>query len=230
MFHLKVKPSPPLAVGRETAGHAVELLGDCHHAGVAVVHLLVELFEESDRLEVLAPTVLVGDPLPGLARVVEVQHRRHRVDAQPVDMELLDPVQRVGDQEVAHLVAPEVEDQGSPVRLRTTPRVGVLVQRGAVEARQRPLIAREMRRDPVDDDPDAALVEVVDEPAEVVRRPVPRGGRVVAAHLVAPRAPEGMFGDGQKLDVGEAQRLAVVGQLHGELAVVEHGVVGAAAP
>ncbi len=194
------------------------------------MHLLVELLDERDRLEVLATAVLVGDPLAGLARVVEVQHRGHGVDAQPVDVELLDPVQRVGDQEVAHLVAAEVEDQRAPVRLRAAARVGVLVQRGAVEARQRPLVAREVRRHPVDDDADAALVEVVDEPAQVVRRPVPRGGRVVAAHLVAPRATEGMLRDRQQLDVGEAHALAVLGELRRQVAVGEEGIVGAAPP
>ena len=71
----------------------------------------------ADRLEVLAAAVHVGHPLALLARVVEVEHRRHGVDPQPVDVELLEPVQRVGDQEVAHLRVAEVEDQRAPVRL-----------------------------------------------------------------------------------------------------------------
>ncbi len=68
---------------------------------------LVHLPEEGDRFEVVPPALLVGNPLPVLAGIVEVEHRRHAVDTEPVGVELLHPVQGVGDQEVAHLVAPE---------------------------------------------------------------------------------------------------------------------------
>ena len=57
----------------------------------------------------------VGLPLALLAGVVEVEHRGDGVDPDAVDVELLQPVQRVGDEEVAHLLAPEVEDVGAPV-------------------------------------------------------------------------------------------------------------------
>ena len=66
---------------------------------------------------------MFGHPLAGLAGVVEVEHRGDAVDAQPVDVELLQPVQGVGDQEVAHLRAPEVEDVGAPL--------GVLARAGS---------------------------------------------------------------------------------------------------
>ena len=46
---------------------------------------------------------------------------------------------------------------------------------------------------------------VVDERAEVVGRAEPRGRRVVAGDLVAPRAAERVLGDRQQLDVGEAR-------------------------
>ena len=74
-----------------------------------------------------------------LTRVVEVEHRRHGVDPQAVDVELVEPVQGVRDEEVADLAAAEVEDVGAPVELLAAARVGVLVERGAVEAREREL-------------------------------------------------------------------------------------------
>jgi hypothetical protein len=126
--------------------------------GSRVEHL-VELLEERDRVEVLAAAELVGDPLALAARVVEVEHRGDRVDADPVDVVLAQPEQRVGDEEVAHLVAPEVEHQRAPVRVRAAARVGVLVERGAVEARERELVAREVRRHPVEDHADPVLVQ-----------------------------------------------------------------------
>jgi hypothetical protein len=74
--------------------------------GTALVRGGVHLLEERDRLEVLPPAVLVGHPLAVLAGVVQVQHRGHPVDAKAVDVELLEPVQRVGHEEVAHLERP----------------------------------------------------------------------------------------------------------------------------
>ena len=49
--------------------------------------------------------------------------------------------------------------------------VGVLVEVTAVESRQCEVVGREMGGDPVEDDPDAVLMEVVDEVAEVVGGP-----------------------------------------------------------
>ena len=146
------------------------LLGDHHHAGMLGEHDGVQLSQEVDGVEVLAAAESVGHPLARLARVVEVQHRGDGVDAQPVDVELVEPVEGVGDEEVADLVAAVVEDERAPVGVLALAGVGVLVQRGAVEAGQRPVVAGEVGRHPVDDDADAPLVEVVDEEPEVVGR------------------------------------------------------------
>ena len=132
------------------------------------MHDLVHLLQERDRVEVLAPAELVRHPLALLARVVEVEHRRDGVDAQAVGVELLQPVERVREQEVPHLVAPVVEDERAPVRMRAAARVLVLVERRAVEARERPLVAREVRGHPVEDHADLLPVQLVDERAEVV--------------------------------------------------------------
>ena len=164
------------------------LLGRRDHAGLAREQHLVELLEERDRVEVLAAAELVRHPLARLARVVEVEHRGDGVDADAVDVVLAHPEQGVGDEEVADLVAPVVEDQRAPVRVRAAARVGVLVERGAVEARERELVAREVRRHPVEDHAEAVAVQAVDELAEVVGRAEARRRRVVAGHLVAPRA------------------------------------------
>jgi hypothetical protein len=55
-------------------------------------------------------------------------------------------------------------------------RIVVLVERGAVEAGQGPLVAREVCRHPVDDDAETATVQHVDEGAEVVRIAEPAVG------------------------------------------------------
>ena len=161
----------PAEVGRpRDARPRRRLLGDREHAGLAPVQDLVQLLQERDRLEVLAAAERVRHPLALLARVVEVEHRRDRVDAEPVGVVLAQPVERVREQEVPHLVAAEVEDERAPVGVRAAPRVLVLVERRAVEARERQLVAREVRGHPVEDHADPALVQRVDERAEVVRR------------------------------------------------------------
>ena len=98
--------------------------------------LLVELLEEVDGFEVLAAAEAVGNPLAFLAAVVEVQHRGDGIDAQAVDVVLVEPEQGVGEQEVADLVAAVVEDHRAPVGMLALARVGVLVERRAVEAAQ----------------------------------------------------------------------------------------------
>ncbi|MNR43571.1 hypothetical protein D3C85_1622060 [compost metagenome] len=119
----------------------------------------VDLLKEGDGLEVLPSAKPVRLPLPFLAGVVEVEHRGDGVHAQAVDVEFVEPVQRVGDKEVADLAASEVEDQRSPVGVLTQGGVRVLVQRLAVELRQRPGILREVCGDPVEEYADARLVQ-----------------------------------------------------------------------
>jgi hypothetical protein len=52
----------------------------------------------------------------------------------------------------------------------------MLVQRGPIEAGQRPVIAREVRRDPIEDHSDALLVQMINELLELVRGAKTRGG------------------------------------------------------
>jgi hypothetical protein len=80
--HVPLEAEAQAALG-QGPGDAMEggrLLGDHHRAGNPVVHLVVELLEEVDRLEVLIAAVDVRDPFAGLSAVVEVHHRGHRID------------------------------------------------------------------------------------------------------------------------------------------------------
>ncbi len=221
--HVPLQPeTEPAAVGglRHPAPSR-RLLGDRHHAGGAPVHGRVHLLEERHGRQVLPAAVGVGLPLAVLARVVQVEHGRHRVHAQPVDVELLAPVHRVRHEEVAHLGAGEVELVGAPVRVLGAPRVPGLVQRVPVEPGQCPVVLREVRRHPVHDHADARPVAGVDEVPEVVRAAEPRGRRVEAGDLVAPGAVEGVLGDRHQLDVGEPEVLDVRREFLGELPVAQ---------
>ena len=221
MFHLKPE-AEPAEVGRtRDARPRGRLLRDRDDAGLAVVQHLVQLLQERDGLEILAPAERVRHPLARLAGVVEIEHRGDGVDAQPVGVELAHPVERVREQEVPHLVPAEVEDERAPVGMGAAARIGVLVERRPVELRERELVAREVRRHPVEDHADPGLMQRVDEGAEVVGRAERRLGRVEAGHLVAPGARERMVHHGQELDVRELELGGIGDELLGEILPAE---------
>ena len=100
------------------------------------MHHHVEFAQELDGVQIFATTILVGDPFAGLARVIQIEHRGDRIDTQPVDVALRQPVVRAGQQEAFHLLAAVVENIRAPILVETRARIFVFVKRGAVEARQ----------------------------------------------------------------------------------------------
>ena len=145
-------------------------------------------------------------------------------------MQLTEPVEGVGDEEPPYLGLAVVEDQRPPVGVLPPLRIGVLVERRAVVAGERTVVAREVGGHPVDEHAEPPLVEVVDEPAEVVGVAEARGGRVEPGDLIAPRRLVGVLGDRHQLDVREPERGDVVGEQWRQLAVGQHPTVGMAAP
>jgi len=109
-------------------------------------------------------------------------------------------------------------------------RVFVLVQRGTVEARQRPVILGEMRRHPVEDHADTRLVAAIDKMAQLVRRAEAAGRRKIAGGLVAPRFVQRVLGDRQQLDMRVTHALDVGHKVGGQFAVGVEAPVGMALP
>jgi hypothetical protein len=137
-------------------------------------------------------------------------------------------VDRAGDQEALHLSPAEVVDVGVPVLVVAFARVEVLVERGAVEAREAVRVGREVRRHPVDEDADPGAVAGVDEAGEALGRAEARARREQRERLVAPGAGERVLGDGQHLDMGEAHVLHVGHEPLGQVVPARKagGVVG----
>src|SRR5688572_10755887 len=133
-------------------------------------------------------------------------------------MELLEPEQRVRQQEIPDFVTPEVKDQRAPVTMLTLAGVRMLVEFGAIEARQAVGVFRKMPWYPVENHGQAVLVAGVDERLEVVRRAVPRARREEPGDLVPPRAEKRMLHHRQELDVGVAHLLHVRNEPLGHLA------------
>ena len=76
------------------------LLGHHHHVGEMGLHGAVDLADKRAGVQVLLGTVLIELLLDGIIDAkVEVQHAGHAVHANAVHVEVLKPVQHVGDQE-----------------------------------------------------------------------------------------------------------------------------------
>ena len=67
------------------------LLGDHERAGIILVHKLVGCPQEINGLDILTAAILIGNPLPFLARIVEVEHRGDRIHPEAVDMVAIQP-------------------------------------------------------------------------------------------------------------------------------------------
>ncbi len=132
------------------------------------------------------PPCCIRNPLAGLAAVVAVQHRRHRVYAQSIDAIALQPVQRIGDEKVAHFGAAEVVDQRVPVLVKTFARVGIFVQMRAVEIGEAVSVAGEVRGYPVEQKTHAARMTLFYEAQEAGTVAETRCRRIQADALVAP--------------------------------------------
>src|SRR5262245_47655890 len=118
-----------------------------------------------------------------LRRLVEDLLRR--VEAQAVEMKLVDPVAGVADEELAHRTRVlAVEVQGfAPV---------VAVAVAYVRRRECPQVVADRSEvviDDIEDDADAGRVRGVDEPAEIVGLAVEMRGRVEIDAVITPTEP-----------------------------------------
>ena len=130
--------------------------------------------------------VLVRNPLAVFARIVAVNHGGNRVNADTVKAETFYPIQGITLQEVFHFVSAEVVNQGIPVLMVTFARVGVFVQRGAVEFGQAVVVGWEMADHPVENNADAFIVRGFNQCAQFFRRTETAGRRIQTGCLIAP--------------------------------------------
>ena len=220
--HVPLEVEAETAVGRRFCHQrpGSGFLRDHHLVRVTAEHRRVALLQEGDGLQVFLAAVDVLLPFAVAAVVVEVKHAGHSVDAQAVDVVLLNPEQRAGDQEALHLRHAVVEHHRAPLFMLAAAGVGVLIAGRAVKHVQAVAVLGEVGGHPVQNDADAGLVELVHKSHKVMRRAVAAGGGKVTGDLVAPAAVKRILGDGQKLHMGIAHLLDVRDQLVGQLGVV----------
>ena len=109
-------------------------------------------------------------------------------------------------------------------------RIGVLVQRGAVEMAEAMRVVGKMPGHPVEPHGDAFAMARFDQRGKILRRAEPAGRRIQAGRLIAPGAVERMFADGQKLDMREAEIPHIGRKLLGQFAIGQPFIVTLAPP
>ena len=171
--------------------------------------------EKFDGFQVLVAAIAVCNPLAVFASIVQVQHGCNGIYTQSVYMELLNPVKCVSDQEVGNLVLFIIKDLGTPVRMLALARVCVLEERLSVKIREAVGIAREVGRNPVQNDTDAFFVHVVYEIFELFRGAVAGGRSVVAGYLVAPGTIVRMLRNAHQFYMGVTHLFHISGKLCG---------------
>ena len=119
-------------------------------------------------------------------------------------MEILEPVQRARNEKTLHLAAAKIVDERVPVLMESLARIGMLVQRGAVEACKAVRVGREVCRHPIENDADASGVQRIDKARKAFRCAVVCRRHEQAERLIAPRPAKRMLGNRKQLHVREA--------------------------
>ncbi len=94
----------------------------------------------------------------------------------------------------------------------------------AVKIRQPMLIGREVRWHPVQNHGDAALMQVVHQIHEILRRAIARGRCEIPGGLISPGTVERMLHHRQQFDVGKVHALSVVGEARRYLTIVQRAI------
>src|SRR5262249_58068719 len=97
----------------------------------------------------------------------------------------------------------------------------MLVERGAVEAREPVRIVREVSRYPIQNHGESIAVAFLDQRSEIGRGAEAAGRRKKAGRLIAPGSVEGMLTDRQELDMSEPHIARVSRQLLRQVAVID---------
>src|SRR5437588_7298657 len=134
----------------------------------------VEFLQKRNRFEILSSAKFIRYPFAFLAAVIEVEHRRDRIDAQTVQMKFAQPIQRVGDQKISNLVSPVIENVSAPIRMLAFARIEMFIQSGTVEASERECVFRKVCRHPIHDYADPFLVKMIYQKTKIIRRAISR--------------------------------------------------------
>ncbi len=179
----------------------------------------VQVLQKRDGLQIFMPPVNIGPPLR--AAIVQIQHGRHGVHPQAVDVVFLQPPPGGGQQEGPHVVLAEVKDPGAPALVLPLQGVAVFIQAGAVKVDEAVGVLAEVGGDPVQDHRQPRPVQPVHQIHEVVGVAVAAGGGEIAHALIAPGVVQGILRHRQQLHGVVAHAADIGGQPVRQPAIVQ---------
>src|ERR1700722_1559056 len=145
-------------------------------------------------------------------------------------MVLAQPKKGIGDEEVFHFGAPEIEDIRIPIRLKPLPGIGMLVERRTIEVSEPVQIGREMPGHPVDDDPETRGVRAVNETRKALRWAEPARRGKHTDRLISPRTVEWVFRNRHHFYMRESESGNVRKEPVGDFIVGQVAIIGVALP
>ena len=178
------------------------------------------MLKEFYRLQILVAAVLVRNPFPVLASVIQIEHRGNRVYPKSVDMIFFHPVKGIGKKEILDLRASVIENLGSPVRMLPLSGIRMLVDRVAVKIRKPLLVLRKMSRHPVQNNAYFVFVKIIDQEFKILRSPISGCRRIIPCYLIAPGGIQRMFRNSHKLYMRVAHVLYVFHNPSGKFPVI----------
>src|SRR5205085_9745893 len=98
---------------------------------------------------------------------------------------------------------------------------GMLVEMRSIEISQACFVLRKMRRNPIENYADTALVKMVDQEHEIIGIAKARRRRKVSERLISPRSVEGMLHDRHQFHMGVALFMEIITQASGQLAIAQ---------
>src|SRR5258705_2203501 len=167
-------------------GPGVRLFRNHHRSRTNPVSNLIQLFQKGQCFQVLTAAKFVREPLAFLAAIVQIKHRSHGIHTQSVDVKFLEPEERISDKEVSDFVAAIIEDIGAPVRMLPLARIEMFIERRPIKTGESKRIPWKMRRDPIHDHADPALLHIINQVTNIVERTVTGRRSIIITNLVAP--------------------------------------------
>ena len=195
-----VEPDAAVVDGDAHARHAAHVLGDRHGRGAEVVDEAVGQRQVVHGVFVHPLVEVAVAAVEVDIAVVAVEHRRHPVEAEAVEGELVEPVFDVREQEVLHFALAVVEEFRIPVGLVAR------LARGRVEVVRAvqlvdPLVEvlHVVGVHEIHDDGQSQLVRPAHQLFQLLGRAEARRGGEETRNVVAERPVVGVLGDGHEL-------------------------------
>jgi hypothetical protein len=88
---LQAKPQAAYIGGMGDHRPGSRFFGESLRIGIIAIDSLVQVAQESNRIQVLPAAITVGNPFAFFAAIIQVKHRRHRIQAQSVNMIFIKP-------------------------------------------------------------------------------------------------------------------------------------------